>query len=81
MPIKMVTEPNRQPPQYISYPIDEVMAVRPELPDLGQLDADRAVWPQGVAGEDPRDATAAHGEQCLDLSVQVVGQMLQRAGI
>ena len=58
-----------------------VMAVRPELPDLGQLDADRAVWPQGVAGEDPRDATAAHGEQCLDLSVQVVGQMLQRAGI
>ena len=28
--VKMVTEPNRQPPQYISYPIDRIMAVNPE---------------------------------------------------
>lgn len=58
-----------------------VMALRPELPDLSRLDADRGVWPQGVGGEDPRDASAEHGEACLEASIAIVGTLLDEAGI
>lgn len=58
-----------------------VMALRPELVDLGRLSADRAVWPQGVGGEDPRDATADHGRQCLEASLETVGRLLEAAGL
>ena len=57
-----------------------VIGVRPDLVDLGRLGADRSAWPQGVAGEDPRDATAAHGEQCRHATVDLVRQMLEKAG-
>jgi creatinine amidohydrolase len=56
-----------------------VMAVRPELVDLTQLAEDRAIWPQGVGGQDPRDATAEHGRDCLETSIQLVGQLLETA--
>ena len=55
-----------------------VMALRPELVDLARLSADRAVWPQGVGGEDPRDASAAHGEECLEGSLVALGEVLDR---
>lgn len=42
-----------------------MLALRPDLVDLTQLPADRGVWPQGVGGDDPRDSSAAHGEECL----------------
>ena len=58
-----------------------VMALRPELADLGQLDADRDVWPQGVGGQDPRDATADEGRQLLEASIPIVGRLLEAAGI
>lgn len=58
-----------------------VMHLRPELADLSRLPTSRATWPQGVAGEDPRDATAAHGRDCLDKSVELVGQLFARAGL
>lgn len=58
-----------------------VMALRADLADLSQLDADRSVWPQGVGGQDPRDATPAHGEECLTKSVAVVGRLLEEAGV
>lgn len=58
-----------------------VMAVRPELVDLEQLDADRAVWPQGVGGEDPRDATADEGRQLLEASIAIVGRLLDATGL
>ena len=58
-----------------------VMALRPELVDLSQLSTDRSVWPQGVGGEDPRDATAAFGKECLDTSLGLVKQMFEKAGI
>ena len=58
-----------------------VMAVRPELVDLLQLDEDRSVWPQGVGGEDPRDATAEHGRECLKTSLDLVGKMFEEAGL
>lgn len=58
-----------------------VMALLPDLPDLAQLAADRDVWPQGVGGEDPRDATAAHGEQCLEATIEIVRRKLEEAGV
>ena len=58
-----------------------VMALRGELADLSQLDADRSVRPQGVGGEDPRDATAEHGEECLAASVELVRGMVEESGV
>lgn len=59
-----------------------VMALRPELPDLAQLGADRGVWPQGVWwGPDPREATARYGEECLAAAVAAIGRELAKAGI
>ena len=58
-----------------------VMAIRPELVDLGALDADRQVWPQGVSGEDPRDATAEHGRDCMEVSIALVGELLAAARV
>jgi creatinine amidohydrolase len=58
-----------------------VMAMRPELVDLTRLAEDRDVWPQGVGGDDPRDATAEHGRDCLETAVQIVGRLLTDAGI
>lgn len=56
------------------------MATTPALVDLAELGADRSVGPQGVAGDDPRDAAAEHGRQCLEASVKLVGQWLEDAG-
>ena len=58
-----------------------VMALRAELPDLARLSADRSVWPQGVGGQDPRDATAAYGEECLAGAVEIIGSKLREAGL
>jgi creatinine amidohydrolase/Fe(II)-dependent formamide hydrolase-like protein len=49
--------------------------------DLAQLPAARSDWPQGVGGEDPRDATAAYGKQCLQASVELVRCLFTRAGL
>lgn len=57
------------------------MATTPALVDLAELGADRSVGPQGVAGDDPRDAAADHGRQCLEASVKLVGQWLEDAGV
>ncbi len=58
-----------------------MMHYRPELVDLTQLPQSRSTWPQGVAGEDPRDATAEHGRECLKRSVELVRQMFATAGL
>ncbi len=58
-----------------------VMHLRPDLVDLAQLPSSRSVWPQGVGGEDPRDATAAHGKACFEQSVELVRQMFVQAGL
>jgi hypothetical protein len=57
------------------------MHYRPDLVDLSQLPQDRAEKPVGVAGEDPRDATAAYGRECLEKSVELVRQMFLKAGL
>ena len=58
-----------------------MMHFRPGVVDLSQLPASRSTWPQGVAGEDPRDATAAYGRECFQKSVELVRQMLAQAGL
>jgi len=58
-----------------------MMHLRPKRVDLSQLPPSRATWPQGVGGEDPRDATAAHGKECLASSVELVRQMFAEAGL
>jgi len=58
-----------------------MMHYRPRRVDLGQLSPDRTVQPVGVAGQDPRDATAEFGRQCLEQSVELVRQMLRKGGL
>ncbi|MEN9935629.1 MAG: hypothetical protein RLZZ387_2208 [Chloroflexota bacterium] len=57
-----------------------LLALRPELVELGRLPADRTIWPQGVGGDDPRDATAAHGEACIVASLALLGARLRDLG-
>lgn len=49
-----------------------MQALHPELVDLSQLPADRQIFPQGVSGRDPRDATPAYGDTCLHASVELL---------
>jgi creatinine amidohydrolase len=58
-----------------------VLALRPDLVAIERLGDDRAVWPQGVAGDDPRDATAEHGRQCLAAAMALVRRQLEAAGV
>jgi creatinine amidohydrolase len=54
-----------------------MMHFRPQSVDLSQLPRERAVRPVGVGGQDPRDATAEFGRECLERSVELVRQMLE----
>lgn len=58
-----------------------VMHYQEDLVDIGQLSADRSVWPQGVGGEDPRDASAVHGRECMERSVEIVGRLIAASGV
>jgi creatinine amidohydrolase len=58
-----------------------LMAVDPDLVDLSRLPEDPAVWPQGVAGEDPRLATPEYGDRLLNKTVELIGAYLDRLGI
>lgn len=58
-----------------------MMHYRPELVDLSQLPESRDVWPQGVGGADPRDATAAQGEIWMEESIEVVRKLFSKAGL
>ena len=57
-----------------------MLAHYPDLVDLTRLPTDRAVWPQGVGGEDPRDATAEHGEACIEVSLALLEKALRSSG-
>lgn len=57
-----------------------VMALQPDLVDLSLLSPDRSVWPQGVGGEDPRDATPEHGEECIAACLDLLGAKLSELG-
>jgi creatinine amidohydrolase len=58
-----------------------LMALAPELVDLSRLPANRDQWPQGVAGEDPRDATVAFGEELIDATLALIGARLDELGV
>jgi creatinine amidohydrolase len=58
-----------------------MLALRPDLVDMLQLPQDPATWPQGVTGEDPRQATGEHGRECLAASVAIVKEKLEEAGL
>jgi creatinine amidohydrolase len=58
-----------------------MLALHPDLVDLARLPADRAIWPQGVGGEDPRDATADHGLACIEACLTLLKARLQLLGV
>jgi creatinine amidohydrolase len=58
-----------------------MMYLRPDLVELSRLPQLRSTWPQGIAGEDPRDATATYGKECLQKSVELVRQTFTKAGL
>jgi creatinine amidohydrolase len=58
-----------------------MLAVAPELVDLSQLPADRDQWPQGVHGEDPRDATAEFGEEVIEATLALIAAKLDELGV
>ncbi len=58
-----------------------MMHYRPELVDLSKLPESRDVWPQGVGGADPRDATAAQGKQWMEESIELVRKLFDDAGL
>jgi creatinine amidohydrolase len=58
-----------------------MMAVAPEWVDLTQLPGDRADWPVGVAGEDPRDSTADFGDELIEATLELIGAKLDALGV
>ena len=56
-----------------------MLALAPNLVDMSRL-PQAPTWPQGVFGEDPREATADFGRECLAASVEIVKQMFADAG-
>jgi creatinine amidohydrolase len=58
-----------------------LLAIDPDLVDLARLPQDPNAWPQGVAGEDPRRATASYGEALLEETVKLIGERLDAIGV
>ncbi|MFA6472263.1 MAG: creatininase family protein [Candidatus Latescibacterota bacterium] len=54
---------------------------RPDLVDLSKLSKNRADKPLGVWGEDPRDATAAHGLECMNSAIEIMIRKFREAGV
>lgn len=55
-----------------------MLALRPDLVDLDALPVDRSVSPQGVGGDDPRDATVAYGDALIATCTQLLIVALTR---
>jgi len=58
-----------------------LMAVAPQLVDLSLLPEDRTEWPQGVAGEDPRDSSVDFGEELIEATLALIGDKLDELGV
>ena len=58
-----------------------MMHYHPDLVDMSRLSSSRADWPEGVSGEDPRDATAEYGRQCMETSIGLMIKLFEEAGI
>lgn len=57
-----------------------VLHYREDLTDLSQLPADRNIWPQGLSGEDPRDASSEYGRECMEGALTIVGRLIEQSG-
>jgi hypothetical protein len=57
-----------------------MLALHGTLVDLGRLPAAPAPLPRGISGDDPRDATAEHGERCIAESLTALEQTLRSLG-
>ncbi|MCX6095025.1 MAG: creatininase family protein [Candidatus Bipolaricaulota bacterium] len=58
-----------------------LMAVDPDLVDLSRLPKSRKEKPLGVFGEDPRDSTAAYGEELIEKTLALIGSKLDELGV
>ena len=58
-----------------------MMAAVPDLVDLSWLPNERDRWPQGIAGEDPRDASVAFGEELIEATLALIGNKLDELGL
>lgn len=58
-----------------------MMHYRPDLVDLSRLSKSRADKPLGVWGEDPRDATPAHGRECMESALALLMKKFRDAGV
>jgi Uncharacterized protein, putative amidase len=54
-----------------------MMAIRPDLVNLGELPNDRNVWPKGIAGEDPRDSTSEYGDHLVEQTLNEIGKRVK----
>lgn len=58
-----------------------LMAVAPRLVDMARLPPSRGDWPLGVIGDDPRDSTAAHGDELIEATLDLIGAKLDELGV
>lgn len=58
-----------------------MLATRPDLVDLDQLPERLSDIIQGVSGCDPRQACPDIGAECREICIQLVGKMLEEAGL
>jgi len=54
---------------------------RPDLVDLSRLPRSRSEKPLGVWGDDPRDATAGHGRECMESAIGLMIGKFRAAGM
>jgi creatinine amidohydrolase len=57
-----------------------MLALRPELVDISRLPEDPSIPPERILGEDPRKAASNLGNEYLSSAVEIVKQMLVKAG-
>ncbi|ADY14561.1 creatininase family protein [Sphaerochaeta globosa] len=58
-----------------------MMALYPDLVDLGRIEDAGGAWPLGVKGEDPRLSDAAYGEFLIQTTVDAIGGKLLELGL
>ena len=58
-----------------------LMAVVSDLVDLSRLHASGDVKPLGIIGEDPRDSSAAFGEELIEATLGLIEAKLDELGV
>ncbi len=58
----------------------QVLYARPDLVKLDRIHQADTDWPQGVDGEDPREASGKLGHQEFESAIQLIGTLIRNAG-